>query len=156
MMSINLLAIGTRMPNWVKQGYEHYTQLLTQNCRINLIEIAAKKRSKSVDLTQIIAQESKQLLAAVPTNNITIALERTGRVLDSPMFAQKLSDWQLLGVGISFLVGGPEGLSAHCCQQADTVWSLSALTLPHPLVRIVLVEQLYRAFSILHNHPYHR
>lgn len=155
-MEINIIAMGTHMPEWVKLGYHEYAKRLPKKFHFNLLEIPTKKRHKSTDIKQLIEYESQQLLATIPPYGYIIALERTGQPVDSKTIAQKLKNWQLEGLSVNFLIGGPEGLSSECCQKAHVIWSLSHLTLPHPLVRIMLAEQLYRAYTILTNHPYHR
>jgi 23S rRNA (pseudouridine1915-N3)-methyltransferase len=155
-MHINLIATGTQMPDWVKLGYEEYAKRLPKEYHFNLIEIPTKKRYKSTNITQLIEQESQQLLAAVPQNGYIIALDRMGKTFDSQILAKKLKIWQEESLCVNFLVGGPEGLSIACRQQAHSIWSLSNLTLPHPLVRVIVAEQLFRAYTILIHHPYHR
>lgn len=145
-MKINLIAVGKRMPSWVQDGVSTYTKRLQPDCQFNLIEIS----------TSDMAQEGERLLAAIPKNNYIIALDEQGTQWESVKLAQELEDWRQNSYDISLLIGGADGLSPACKQRADKVWSLSTLTLPHGLVRIVVCEQLYRAFSILKLHPYHR
>ncbi|MDH5593228.1 MAG: 23S rRNA (pseudouridine(1915)-N(3))-methyltransferase RlmH, partial [Gammaproteobacteria bacterium] len=116
----------------------------------------AGKRGKSADVVRITEKEGQQMLAAIPKGAVVIALEVTGRQWDTPQLAQKLEQWMQDGHDVALLVGGPEGLAPECLARADAKWSLSALTMPHPLVRVVLAEQLYRAWTITRNHPYHR
>lgn len=144
------------MPAWVDQAYREYAGRLQGACRIALKEIAAGKRSKSADLRQITGDEGARLLTAVPEDCRLIALDREGRAPSSTEIADALRDWLASGRDTAMLIGGPEGLSPECLARADAVWSLSRLTLPHGLVRVVLAEQLYRAWSILNHLPYHR
>lgn len=155
-MKIHLIAVGTHMPAWINIGYQEYAKRLPPECSLRLIEIEAGKRTKNCDITKLIEQESQQMLAAIPKNNHVIALDVQGRAWDTPQLAQQLQSWLHSGQDISLLIGGPDGLSSKCRQTAHARWSLSPLTLPHPLVRVMLAEQLYRAWSILQNHPYHR
>jgi len=144
------------MPQWVNTACEEYARRLPAHGRFKIKEIGAGKRSKGCDIHRVLRDEGARILTALPKNCDVIALERTGRQVDTVYIAQQMEQWQLGGRDIALLVGGPEGLSQECLQRADVLWSLSALTLAHPVVRIVLAEQLYRAWSILENHPYHR
>ncbi|OGO91466.1 MAG: 23S rRNA (pseudouridine(1915)-N(3))-methyltransferase RlmH [Coxiella sp. RIFCSPHIGHO2_12_FULL_42_15] len=155
-MKINLLAIGTKMPPWVSEGYAEYAKRLPKEFSLQLIEISAQKRSKSANIKQLLAIESEQLLATVPSHSVIITLDRLGKSLSTEQFAQKLWQFHQLSQDVSLLIGGPEGISPTVIQKANESWSLSALTLPHPVVRIVIAEQIYRAWSILSHHPYHR
>lgn len=155
-MKVNLIAIGTKMPRWVNEGFESYAKRLPPEFQLNLIEIAAGKRLKSTNLNQLIEQESNQLLKAAPRNDLIIALDRKGDSLDTQSLTNQLVHWQNEKQSISMLIGGPEGLSRACLQRATHIWSLSQLTLPHPLVRVLVAEQIYRAWSIITHHPYHR
>lgn len=156
-MQIYLITIGNRMPDWVKQGYQEYAKRLSGNdCRINLIEVPAMTRAKNADIMQIKENESALLLKAVPKNSQIIALDEHGQEWDTLTLANQLRTWQHDGRSLSLLIGGPDGLAASCLSRAEKIWSLSKLTLPHPLVRIIVAEQLYRAWSVLQKHPYHR
>jgi len=155
-MKIHLLAVGVRMPDWIKSGYAEYAGRLPRECRLNLIEIPAGKRSARADLPRLVRAEGERLLAAIPARSRVIALDERGREWSTTELAGQLTDWLQDGRDLSLLIGGPDGLDAACRDRAERLWSLSRLTLPHPLVRIVLAEQLYRAWSLLQNHPYHR
>lgn len=155
-MKITLIAIGTRMPDWVLTGYQEYASRLPSDYFLKLLEIPAEKRGKGADIERIAQKEGEQMLAAIPKGDTIIALSERGQLWNNRELAHKLSDWHDNAINISLLIGGPEGLSSACLQQADLHWSLSPLTFPHPLVRIILAEQLYRSWSILQNHPYHR
>jgi len=155
-LKIHLLAVGARMPDWVQAGYREYATRLPRECALNLIEIPAGKRSPNADLTRIVRAEGERLLAAVPSGSRLIALDERGREWNTVELAGQLTDWLREGRDLSLLVGGPDGLDAACRDCAEQLWSLSRLTLPHPLVRIIVAEQLYRAWSLLHHHPYHR
>ncbi len=155
-MQIHLIAVGDRMPAWVEAGYEEYAKRLPRECRLTLREIPAGKRTKGADLKRLIEQEGARQLAAIPTGCRVIALDRGGRQMDTEQLAAELKKRLASGQDLALLVGGPEGLAPACVKRADDRWSLSLLTLAHPVVRVVLAEQLYRAWSILKNLPYHR
>ncbi len=155
-MKARLLAVGTGMPGWVGEGFAEYSKRLSHWLPLELIEIAPGMRGKSRDAERARADEGQRLLAAVPRGCHVIALEVTGRTYSSEGLAERLQHWRMLGQDLAFLIGGPEGFDAAVLDRADERWSLGSLTLPHPLVRIVVAEQLYRAASQLANHPYHR
>lgn len=155
-MRISLIAVGTKMPSWVEQGYAEYARRLPADCTLQLVEIPAGKRGKGADIARITQQEGEKMLAAVPKGARIVTLEVSGRAWTTEALSLELDGWLHDGRDVALLVGGPEGLAADCIAQAEQRWSLSNLTLPHPLVRIVVAEQLYRAWSILQNHPYHR
>lgn len=155
-MKIHLLAIGDRMPEWVETGYAEYAKRLPRECRLVLHEIPAGKRGKNADLARLTADEGQRLLAAVPKGARVIALDRAGRELDTDGLAAALRTQLGRGSDLALLIGGPEGLSDECLAAADERWSLSRLTFAHPVVRVVLAEQLYRAWSIVKGLPYHR
>jgi len=155
-MQLHLIAVGNRMPGWVEEAYTTYAKRMPASTRLNLIEIAPAKRTRGTDAARAIAQEGERMLAAIPKGAYVVALEVDGRAWSTEQLAGELARWRQGGRDIALLVGGPEGLCPDCRQRAEARWSLSPLTLPHPLVRVVLAEQLYRACSILDNHPYHR
>jgi len=155
-VKIHLLAIGTRMPDWVKFGYAEYAGRLPRECALHLIEIPASKRGSNTDVARIIRDEGEHLLAATPAGSRLIGLDERGQEWSTAELAEQLTGWLQGGRDLSLLVGGPDGLDSACRARADQLWSLSRLTLPHPLVRVVVAEQLYRAWSLLRNHPYHR
>jgi 23S rRNA (pseudouridine1915-N3)-methyltransferase len=155
-MRIHIVAVGDRMPAWVEAGYQEYAKRLSRECRLVLHEIPAGRRAKGADLKRIIEQEGARQLAAIPAGSRVIALDRGGRQRDTEQLAVELKKRLAGGEDLALLIGGPEGLAPVCRQRADEVWSLSLLTLAHPLVRVVLAEQLYRAWSIVNNLPYHR
>ncbi len=121
-----------------------------------MVEIPPGKRGKNADISRILDKEGQQLLAAIPKGNRIVTLEVEGKPWTTPKLAQQLERWQLDGRDVALLIGGPEGLAPACIAASEQKWSLSPLTLPHPLVRIMLAEQLYRAWTILNNHPYHK
>lgn len=155
-MRIKLIAVGSKMPAWVEDAYNEYSKRLPKDFSLELVEIAMSKRGKNVDLQRAIHKEGELMLAAIPANDYVVSLEVTGKAWSTEQLAAQADRWRMEGNNISLLVGGPDGLAEQCQQRAQQRWSLSPLTLPHPLVRVLLAEQLYRAWSILHNHPYHR
>jgi 23S rRNA (pseudouridine1915-N3)-methyltransferase len=155
-MRIHLIAVGTRMPGWVREGYEDYVRRLPPSCMLQLVEIPLSHRRRSTDTQRLKGEEGRRLLAATPDGSRVIALDVTGTSWTTEQLAARLDHWMGSARDVAMLVGGPDGLSADCLQRADTRWSLSALTLPHQLVRILIAEQVYRAWSILARHPYHR
>ncbi len=155
-VKIHLLAVGTRMPDWVKAGYAEYAGRLSRECALNLIEIPAGQRGANPDLARIVRTEGERLLAAAPAHSRLIALDERGQPWSTAELAEHLAGWLQEGGDVSLLIGGPDGLDPACRARATQRWSLSRLTLPHPLVRVVVAEQIYRAWSLLHRHPYHR
>lgn len=155
-MRIKLIAVGTRMPAWVEQGYAEYAQRMPNLCSLELHEIAAKKRGKNADTVRILRDEGLALKAAVPSGALTIALDRKGKHLDTEQLAVHLQNWIDASQDVAILIGGPEGIDPDYLQSVGTKWSLSAMTFAHPVVRVMLAEQLYRAWSINANLPYHR
>ncbi len=155
-MHINLLAVGTRMPGWVTEGYQEFAKRLPPECRLNLIELPLGKRSKGSDPARAVREEGERMLAMIPKDAHVIALDVNGAQLSTEQLAVHLKSWLQDGRAISLLIGGPDGLAEDCLKRAGQVWSLSKLTLPHALVRIIVAEQIYRAWSVLKNHPYHR
>ena len=155
-MKLKLVAVGTRMPGWVDAGCAEYSKRMPPELRIETIEIALGSRGKNQPANKAIEKESQSLMKAIGEQDFVVALDVLGRPMSTEQLAVKLADWQMNGRDICLLIGGPDGLSDQCLARAIMRWSLSELTLPHPLVRIVLMEQLYRAWTINANHPYHR
>lgn len=155
-MNIHLIAVGQRMPGWVTEGFEEFSKRLPAECRLVLHEVAAPKRGKGADIERLRRQEGEKIIAAIPRGARIVALEVGGREWSTEQLAGQIGQWMGEGRDIAMLVGGPDGLDPPLSQRADNQWSLSPLTLPHPLVRVVIAEQIYRAWSILKGHPYHR
>lgn len=155
-MKIDMVAVGTKMPDWVNKGLEEYLRRMPPDYRLSLVEVTAGKRTKNADVQRLLQREGEQLINAIPRGNRVIALDVKGASWDTHQLAKNLDKWQLDGRNISLLIGGPEGLSQECLNLAEQKWSLSPLTLPHPMVRVIVAESLFRAWSINHNHPYHR
>lgn len=155
-MRIHLISIGNRMPGWVEQGYREYAKRMPPECRLALKEIAPGRRGKGMSTKRAVADEGESMLKAVPERSRVIALDLGGQTWSTEQLAERMAHWMGSGQDPALLVGGPEGLAAACLSRAEQHWSLSPLTFPHPLVRVILAEQLYRACSLLKGHPYHR
>jgi 23S rRNA (pseudouridine1915-N3)-methyltransferase len=153
---LRILAIGTKMPDWVESGCNEYLKRLPPELRIEVVELPLGKRGKGADIQRAILREGEAMLKAIGERDQVIALEVQGKSWSTGDLAVNLQHWQGSGDNVSLLVGGPDGLAPACLARADSRWSLSPLTLPHPLVRVLLAEQLYRAWSINAGHPYHR
>ena len=156
MLKVTVIACGNKMPSWVNQAISEFSKRLQEFVNFNLIEIPLAKRGKSSDLTRVLEKETSLIAAAIPQNSRVIALEIVGHSFSSEKLALRLEQLQQITSHLCFLIGGPEGLLPSILERADERWSLSTLTLPHPLVRIILLETLYRAWSIINNHPYHK
>jgi 23S rRNA (pseudouridine1915-N3)-methyltransferase len=155
-VKIHLLAVGTKMPGWVTTAFAEYTKRMPRECSVELKEIAPAHRGKSGNPDKYKADEAKQIVAAIPKGAHLVALDERGKPWTTKQLSQQLEHWMQQGQDVALIVGGPDGLDRSVMQQAQQTWSLSPLTLPHPMVRILLAEQLYRAWTILQGHPYHR
>lgn len=155
-MIIHIIAVGTKMPAWVNQGVEEYVRRMPSECQVKFVELALGQRAKSKNIKQAMQQEEKSIVAAIPKNALVIALEVKAKIWSTQTLSEKMQDWMQSGKDIALLIGGPDGMTPACINHANEKWSLSNLTLPHPLVRIVVAEQLYRALMIIKNHPYHK
>jgi len=155
-MRIHLIAVGTRMPSWVEQGYREFSKRLPHECSLRLLEIPLAKRSKSQAAERARDAEGQSMLAAIPADCHVVALDVKGKAWSTEGLAEKLQDWMASGRDLALLIGGPDGLSPACLARADQRWSLSSLTFPHALVRVLVAEQLYRAWTVTTGHPYHR
>ena len=155
-MQLLVAAVGQRMPSWVNEAWHEYARRMPSGMSLSLTEIKLEKRGKNADTRRLKAIESKALYTAMPTHSRVIALDVEGQTWSTEKLASKLQDWMGDGRDVGFMIGGPDGIATDVLDQADTRWSLGPLTLPHPLVRVVLAEQLYRAWTITPNHPYHR
>lgn len=144
------------MPKFVEEGYKEYAKRFPKDCSLELVEIPAQKRGKNADIARITEQEGNQMIAAIPKGALVVTLDIPGKMYNTEQLADELNSWKNSGRDVALLVGGPEGLSPACKALAEKSWSLSPLTLPHPIVRIILAEALYRAWSVTANHPYHR
>lgn len=156
MLRITLIAVGHKMPQWINQGSIEYAKRLKEFAQLDLVEIPLIKRGSTHDLIRIQEKEAVLIQQAIPKDAYLIALTIGGQTFSSEQLVEKLNKIQLRHSRLCLLIGGPEGLLPRIEQQADECWSLSKLTYPHPLVRIILLEVLYRAFSIAANRPYHK
>jgi 23S rRNA (pseudouridine1915-N3)-methyltransferase len=155
-MRIHVISVGRRMPEWVEAGYQEYARRLPPECALHLIEVEPMRRGKAGGADLAREDEAERLLKAIPRGAAVIALDGRGEPWSTEEVARHLSQWLGSGRDQALLVGGPDGLAPTCLERADQRWSLSRLTFPHPLVRVILAEQIYRAWSLLRGHPYHR
>ena len=151
-----ILAVGQKMPHWCETACQEYLVRLSRFIKITLTEIPAAKRAKTVNAALCMEDEGQRILAKTLASDYVVALEVKGKAYSTPQFAQAWQKWREKGKRVVFVIGGPDGLSKACLERADARWSLSELTFPHPLARVLLIEQLYRGCSLLENHPYHR
>ncbi len=161
-MKIRLLSVGKKMPDWVNSGFAEYAKRMPRECALELTEIEPAMRGKSGNKSISAAQanqwkeeEGKKILSHTNKEHI-VALDVKGKPWSTEQLASQLENWMQIGSDLALLIGSPEGLSKACLQRANQHWSLSPLTFPHPLVRVIVAEQLYRAWTITQNHPYHR
>ncbi len=155
-MHIRLLAVGDRQPSWVNEACERYFGRFPRAWSFQLHTISTIHRSKNDKSRQALNAESEGLMSRLQPDEQLILLDESGTQMSSIGLAAKLADWQRDGQNLCFVIGGPEGVSQKLRKRADTIWSLSLLTLPHGLARVLLAEQLYRAWSLETGHPYHR
>lgn len=155
-MRVQLLAVGKRMPDWVNRGFAEYAGRMPRECSLELVEIQPGQRGRHIPQVRAIAEEGRRMLRAIPAGHRVIALDENGSAWSTRQLAGQLDQWLAGGRHVCLLVGGPDGLDEVCRQRAEQSWSLSPLTLPHPLVRVLVAEQLYRAWTLLSGHPYHR
>lgn len=155
-MKARLIAVGENPPGWVAEGFGEYQKRLSHWLPLEMVEVAPGMRGKGRDAVRAMADEGGRVQAALPRNAWVVALDGRGKAWSSEQLAGRLEHWRQQGRDLAFLVGGPEGHAPEVLAAADERWSLGPLTLPHMLVRLVLAEQLYRACSLLANHPYHR
>ncbi len=158
-MRLVVVAVGHKMPEWVSGGFEEYARRMPREARVTLIEVRPERRSGTPGaeaMRRLLEAERRRIDAALPAGCRTVVLDEQGKRFSTRELAQRMARWRDAGGDVGFVIGGADGTAPALREEADLVWSLSPLTLPHGLVRIVLAEQLYRAASILANHPYHR
>jgi len=153
---IHLIAVGQKMPAWVGLACDDYLKRLPRDLQLNMIEVPLIKRGKNPDIQRVVRDESRKVMESIPAGCSLVVLDVKGKKISTEQLATTLNSWMQQGRDIAIVIGGPDGLSDELLQRADQAFSLSDMTFPHPLVRIIIVEQLYRAWSILSNHPYHR
>ncbi len=155
-MRVTIVSVGHRMPSWIQEGFQEYARRMPPEIRLELVELKPSGGGPGKDAGKAKAIEGERILAAIPAGATLLALDERGRAVTTQGLAVMLAAWMRDGAHPAFAIGGAEGLSEAVREKADKLVSLSALTLPHALVRVVLAEQLYRAWSILAGHPYHR
>lgn len=155
-MKLVIVSVGHKMPGWIMTGCNEYTKRMPREAKIELLEIKPEPRTTGKNIQQIMAAEAQRILAALPQNCRRIALDEHGAQPTTKQLAAQMKDWMSEGRDVAFIIGGADGLHDTLKQSAQQMMALSALTLPHAFVRVLLAEQLYRAYSLLHNHPYHR
>ncbi|MGB5627715.1 MAG: 23S rRNA (pseudouridine(1915)-N(3))-methyltransferase RlmH [Woeseiaceae bacterium] len=155
-MHIRLLAVGDRQPSWVDDAFGLYTERYPREWKFRLDTIATVRRNKSDKSRHAMLAEGELILAKLTTTEQVVLLDERGKQLTSRSLAKRLTDWQRDSRDLCFIIGGPDGVSDACRQRADFTWSLSQLTLPHGMARVLCAEQLYRAWSLQSGHPYHR
>ncbi len=155
-MKCRLIAAGTRLPDWINSGFSDYQKRLRTPLSLELQEISVAQRRAGEDPRRAVAREGADMLAALRADDYVVALEISARSMSTEQLRDWLAQRMRDGRSLALLIGGPDGLSPECRERADQSWSLSPLTLPHGLVRVVVAEQIYRAMSMLAGHPYHR
>jgi 23S rRNA (pseudouridine1915-N3)-methyltransferase len=155
-MQLVIAAVGHRMPAWIEDGFGEYAKRMPPECRIHLKEIKPVERSGSRTAETVMAQERAKIEAAIPKGSRVVALDERGKDLTTVQLSQLLTQWRQDGRDVTFVIGGADGLDGGFKASADMLVRISSLTLPHGMVRVLLAEQLYRAWSITQNHPYHR
>ncbi len=155
-MKISLLTLGHKMPDWVNVAFSTYNDRLPHHLKIHIKEMPAVSRQKGLSVAQIKSQEAELILKQLKPDSLNIALDERGKALKTTDVAKQLDQWQMNGQDVNIIIGGADGLDRSVLVQAQQTWSLSKLTFPHQLVKVVVAEQLYRAHSLLSNHPYHR
>lgn len=155
-MKLIIAATGHRMPGWVTEAFDDYRKRMPPELPLELREVKAEPRTSGKSVEQLMALEARRLEAVLTSGCRRVVLDERGRDLTTVQLSQRLDAWRRDGRDVAFLIGGPDGLDAALKQTADETLRLSSLTLPHAMVRVLLAEQLYRAWALLHNHPYHR
>ena len=154
-MKINLIAVGKKMPDWISHGIEHYKKQLPKHYNFSITTIESQSR-KSISPENTKNLEEKLILEATSDSNLLIALDESGKKQTSKELSKSIEKWQHNGDNVALIIGGADGLSSELKQKCNLIWSLSDLTLTHSMARLLVVEQIYRGYSLLSNHPYHR
>ena len=154
-MKINLIAVGKKMPDWISHGIEHYKKQLPKHFNFTITAIESQNR-KSISPENTKNLEEKLILDAASDSNLLIALDESGKKQTSKELSKSIEKWQHNGDNVALIIGGADGLSSELKQKCNLIWSLSDLTLTHSMARLLVVEQIYRGYSLLSNHPYHR
>jgi 23S rRNA (pseudouridine1915-N3)-methyltransferase len=155
-MKLIIVSVGHKMPDWITAGFNEYSKRMPREARIELLEIKPEPRTTGKTTAQIMEAEAQRILAAVPQNCRRIALDERGAQATTRQLSAQMQEWMREGGDVAFIIGGADGLHESVKQAAHQLLALSSLTLPHAVARVLLAEQLYRAYSLMHNHPYHR
>jgi len=155
-MKLIIVSVGHKMPDWITTGFNEYAKRMPREAKIELLEIRPEPRSTGKTVKQILAAETQRILAVLPQDCLRIAMDEHGAQPTTRKLSEQMQEWMREGCDVAFIVGGADGLDATLKQAAHQQMALSSLTLPHAMVRVLLAEQLYRAHSMMHNHPYHR
>jgi len=155
-MKLIIVSVGNKMPVWITTGFNEYAKRMPREAKIELLEIRPEPRSTGKTVHQIMAAEAQRILAALPQDCLRIVMDEHGAQLTTKELSGQMQEWMREGRDVAFIIGGADGLDVTVKQAAQQHMALSELTLPHAMVRVLLAEQLYRAHSMMHNHPYHR
>jgi 23S rRNA (pseudouridine1915-N3)-methyltransferase len=159
-MKLMLVAVGTRMPAWVEAGFDEYARRMPSDAQLKLVQVKPEPRGESTPAAGTVARlteaEARRISLAIPQKCLRVVLDERGKEWKTRELSARLASWQMEGRDVAFIIGGADGLHESVRGGADFLWALSALTLPHGLVRVIVAEQIYRAHSILKKHPYHR
>ncbi len=155
-MKLVVVSVGHKMPDWITAGFNEYTKRMPREAKIELVEVKPEPRSTGKTVSGIMDAEAQRILSVLPKNSLCIALDEHGKQSTTRQLSEQMKDWMREGRDVTFLIGGADGLHETVKQAAHQLMALSSLTLPHAFVRVLLAEQLYRAYSLMHNHPYHR
>lgn len=155
-MKLLILAVGHKMPSWITEGFNEYCKRMPREAKIELIEIKPEPRTTGKSVPQMMEAEAQRIQATLPKDVLRIVLDERGSHLTTKQLTQHLKDWLSSGRDVAFIIGGADGLHESIRSNANQLLAVSSMVLPHGMVRVLLAEQLYRAHSLLHNHPYHR
>jgi 23S rRNA (pseudouridine1915-N3)-methyltransferase len=155
-MQITIVAVGIRLPSWINQGVNEYIKRFPPEVNLQLCELNPVKRNKSATREKILSQEAERIITAIPKGNYIIVLDEHGKTQRTTVLAKHMDSWMREGKNIALVIGGADGIHEDIKKKANEVWSLSDYTLPHGLARVLLTEQLYRAWTVIKKHPYHR
>ena len=155
-MHVRLIAVGDKQPSWVDTAFGEYAGRLPRQWKFRLDKIATGQRTKGGGAKSARELEGRKLLASIRSDDFVVLLDERGEALSSRELGERLGDWQSAGRNLCFVIGGPDGVSIECANRADFRWSLSRMTLPHGLARVMFGEQLYRGWTLTQGHPYHR
>jgi 23S rRNA (pseudouridine1915-N3)-methyltransferase len=155
-MKFHILAVGHKMPAWVTDGFGEYARRMPREAKIELVEVRPEPRTTGKTAAKLMEAEAGRIFAALPQNALHIALDEHGAAWTTRQLSGKMRQWMGEGRDVAFIIGGADGLHESVKKSSGQLLSVSAMTLPHAMVRVLLAEQLYRAYSLLHNHPYHR